>query len=246
MKKFCPKCGTENENKAKFCKKCGYNFTERTTTEIYNLEDTNKKREDLKQNTNNKNKLLIVIIIVLVCVIAIFILREINSNNESKLTSSTNTVSSSSLNGSSVSSDEDDKLTIENNPKLDAAALIYYVSENNISDSSIDSQGYIVRLPSNSELINSLSKKGQNQVYEVYREENRNDGGPVFVYTINSDDTINIYRESEDAGFNPDETYDPVKSISKSKVIEYLNDHNMASEVRNLSNQVEIQQTDKD
>ena len=30
------------------------------------------------------------------------------------------------------------------------------------------------------------------------------------------------------------------------KVIEYLNDHNMASEVRNLSNQVEIQQTDKD
>ena len=78
MKKFCPKCGTENENKAKFCKKCGYNFTERTTTEIYNLEDTNKKREDLKQNTNNKNKLLIVIIIVLVCVIAIFILPEMS------------------------------------------------------------------------------------------------------------------------------------------------------------------------
>lgn len=256
MEKHCPKCRASNKSDAKFCRKCGYHFaTQHPEKQLEPSKKTVQTRENIRQSNSNNNKLLVAIIIVLLIVIAGFILYEVNSkeksnSNSNQTTSSrTQSRSSSSISDNSngeKSSSHNYELSSGNNPKLDAAALIYYVAKNDISDSSIDSNGYIVKIPSDSSLLDSLSKKGQNQVYEVYREENRNDGGPVFLYTIDSDDTINIYRESENEGFDSDKVYDPVKSISKNDIMDYLNNRNMGSAVKDLSDQVEIQQTGSD
>lgn len=240
MKKYCPNCGAQNDNDAKFCVKCGYRFQEQAPVNA---------PQPTTARSNHRNGWLIAIIVVLITVIVFIALHSIISNRtkSGRATHNTaeSTLSSAGKNSPSTKNDSD-KLTEGNHPKQDAASLIYYVAKTNISDSTIDPNGYVVRIPSDSDLIDNLSEKGQGQVYEVFRAERRNDGGPVFVYTIDSDNTINIYRESEDTGFDPDATYDPVKSISKSSVINYLNDHGMASDVKNLSNQIEIQQVDHD
>lgn len=253
MQKNCPKCGAENKFDAKFCRKCGYKFK---NSEVKNPavsnNDITKMRENIRKADNNsRSKWLIIIIVLLLIVIVFLLLRNSNSNNQKGGSSQSETTSAQTSGEKTSSSAKKSpshsyELTTGSSPKLDAAELIYYVAKNNISDSSIDSNGYIVRIPSDSSLLDSLSKKGQNQVYEVYREENRNDGGPVFIYTIDSDDTINIYKESENEGFDPDRTYDPVKSITKAKIVSYLNNYNMGSGVKELSNQIEIQQTDRD
>lgn len=253
MRKYCSNCGAENKFDAKFCRKCGYKFKDpETRNPESSINKPAETRESIKKlNNSNRSKWFIIVIVMLLIVIVALLLRDSNSNEKRSSsqaeTSSTRTTGDET--GSSTtkeSSSHSYELTAGSSPELDAAAFIYYVAKSNISDSSIDSNGYIVKIPSDSSLLDSLSNKGQNQVYEVYKKENRNDGGPVFVYTIDSDDTINIYRESENEGFNPDYVYEPVKSITKDKIIAYLNNHHMASEVKGLSSQIEIQQVEKD
>lgn len=240
MAKFCPKCGAKNLSNAKFCKNCGYNFSQRTDyveQDKITSSSTRSSRSDLREN--KKSKLiyitLIFIVVILILIVSwLFISTTKNTKNSTTSKSPTSETSSSLLSSSSTNS----QLTFGNHPKQDAASIIYYAKENALTVGKDQSSSYIVRLDSSDDVVNQLSEPGQGMAYEVYINENRSDGGAFLIYTVDKDNTINIYSLDS---VETNRTYHPSKRISGNSIDNYLNNHNDYGEVNNIANVINIE-----
>ena len=85
-----------------------------------------------------------------------------------------------------------------------------------------------------------VSDIGQGMLYGVLNEQLNVNGVTKNVYTLDEDDTVNIYHLSDEN--SPDNPATPIKSVSKDEIIQYINDHGYASDVKNLGSRVTLDQ----
>lgn len=97
---FCPKCGTENDDKAKFCKGCGNTLN-------------SSSKEEVKENEKSFNNKLIIAVtaIICVCIIAagLFIVFGNNSNDNVVIANNSETNDTATNVSSDVSSKNEDR-----------------------------------------------------------------------------------------------------------------------------------------
>ena len=243
MVKFCPKCGVENSNNAKFCKNCGYDFSQRNDYVDQNINTTSSRirsRDRLRSKQDSKAYYIIIISIIIILLIEIaFLLFNPAKRNESSTTTNSSSPRSSNSLSSSSNSYSSAQLSFGSHPKQDAASIICYAKENNLTVGKDQSSSYHVRLDSDNDVIKQLSEPGQEMAYEFYTNQNTHDGGPFLIYTVEKDNTVNIYTVSS---IDSDHIYDPSKRISGASIDNYLNNHNDYSEVKNTANLVNIEQ----
>lgn len=72
-------------------------------------------------------------------------------------------------------------------------------------------------------------------VYGVLNSQINANGITRKVYTIDKDNTVNIYNLS----VNPDT---PLKSVSKDEIIQYINDHGDTAAVKKLGSNITLDQ----
>lgn len=224
--KYCPECGHQNKKSAKFCTNCGYHFADQGEADR-SYERSAQEQYNKPQNKKSHKWLYTVLfIIVLIAVGGWLFFQYAQSQQAGGLNGgSSNTTQQSSSTGSTGTSDE---LTDDMGPKETAAAVIYYAAKTAGKqwNSQLQNNGNItIKLSTDHDLISSLSKPGQGMAYEF------NDNPKCF-YTIDSDNTINIYNSSKT----------PVASVSKNDIINYLNQHGYASNIKSLINKVSIDQ----
>lgn len=237
MVKFCPKCGAKNPSNAKFCENCGYDFSQRADYidhDKSSSSSTRSARSDLRESKKSKLFYITLICIVIILILVVSWLFISTTKHSTILKSSTSETNSSLLSSSSTNS----QLTFGNHPKQDAASIIYYAKENALTVGKDQSSSYIVRLDSSDDVVNQLSEPGQGMVYEVYIYENRSDGGAFLMYTVDKDNTINIYSLDS---VETDCTYHPSKRINGNSIDNYLNNHSDYSEVKNIANVIKIE-----
>lgn len=150
-----------------------------------------------------------------------------------------NSTSSSSLQSTHENSTD---LTTNIGPKETAAAIIYYAAQSGVSDWKgvlNTSDGVTIKLSTDEDLLNSLASPGQGMAYLVYGYHDvDSDDETDFVYTIDKDDTVNIYTLPND--YDSDDTYSPIASISKADLVDYLNDHRQGNAVQSFKDKVII------
>lgn len=245
MEKFCPNCGKKLSVNANFCPECGYNFSQRRQKVTADKTASRVKRSETLKGKNRKP------IIVLICVIVVILIlfggfMFFERHNDSSTTQSAESSKTYSRTRTSDSSNESSKnekgsskkLSTDMGPKETAAAITYYAAKDDIEgwSSAIKGDSLTVDLSTDDSLLDSLSATGQGMAYIISDSSSDN----KLVYTIDKDDTVNIYSLPDD--YDQEETYDPVKSIAKSDLIQSLNDDNYGDAVEKLKNNVEINQ----
>lgn len=98
MSKYCPKCGTKNDENATFCRKCGYNFGLRKKKEEMKKDDTNlpHSRMTRRQPNNNGKKRIGILICLLVLIVFMGVLLYNQSTSNKKVSSGSSSSTSSS------------------------------------------------------------------------------------------------------------------------------------------------------
>ncbi len=81
---FCPKCGTENDDKAKFCKGCGAA-----------LKPSLKEKAESNEKSSNNKLIIAVAVIICICVIAGGLFIMIGNNSDNNVATSTNDLTDS-------------------------------------------------------------------------------------------------------------------------------------------------------
>lgn len=245
MEKFCPKCGMKIAKKAKFCPHCGYDFTSREGEKFTPVEKkpVSPSRAAKKTSTRKKSKRPLIITVLIIAVLALgggaYWFINNNSNNSAHPAASSSSrqpqrsasSSSSSANHSSAKGDNV-KLSASIGPKASAAAVTYYAAKNNVDgwSSMIKSDDLEVDLSTDDDLLGSLSEDGQGMAYII--SDGNNTGSRLLVYTIDKDDTINIYSLPND--YDSDNTYEPVKKVAKADMINTINSRHYAAGVKKL------------
>ena len=93
---FCPKCGCENEDKAKFCKSCGASL------------DSSSNKETNETSKSSNNKLIIAVAaIICICIIGAALFMVMGNNSDNGATSSNDLKTDDST--SDVSSDDENR-----------------------------------------------------------------------------------------------------------------------------------------
>lgn len=100
MSKYCPKCGTKNDESAIFCRKCGYNFGLRKKKEEMKTEGSanlpHSKMTRRQANNNGKKRIgILICLLVLIVFMGILLYNQSTSNKKVSSTSSSSTSSSS-------------------------------------------------------------------------------------------------------------------------------------------------------
>lgn len=248
MEKFCPKCGKKVSANAKFCSHCGYNFALRNSnqpTKTHNRVQA-KSRQKKKKGKAGLSAIFILVLLVLAGGGYYYWHQgqasqtEESSNNYSKRQRKHESVTESHSSSSRQNVDHT-KLSTDLGPKGSAAAVTYYAAKNDIDgwQSMADSDDLKVNLSTSDDLLGSLSATGM--AYVVSSDSKS--GDRMLVYTIDKDDTINIYSLPDD--YDSDSTYDPVKSIAKSDMIDSINSNHYAARVKSLQDRVTINQEDE-
>lgn len=246
--KFCPKCGNKNSQETRFCTKCGYQFDKQTS-----------KGRFQKAKIKVKGWIWLFAIIVFIIIGGGFWLFQSNNHDSAVAknnSSNTATVSSASeyheantrTKSSSTNevSDNSTKLSFNLGPKETAAAIAYYADKSGLDGWHgylEGNNGIIVVLDDSDDNLN-LSKDGQGMSYGVLNKQRDYIGVTKNIYTIDQDNTINIYRLSDKD--NPDNPVEPIRSVSKDEIIQYLNNHGYASDVKSLSKNITIDQSNLD
>lgn len=254
--KFCPNCGNKNKESAKFCTNCGYNLKKHDNA-ADSLHSTNSEKKTIRrriakeQNKSHKSTWVIATI-VLLCVIAggYYFLnigsKSASSSNTATTQSANTSVSTGATNDSiatqnSGSNDTDIKLSSDIGPKETAAAIAYYADKSGLDgweNYLKANNGITIILDSDDTAM--VSEKGQGMIYGVLNEQQGSNSLPKNVYTLDEDNTVNIYHLSnEDDSDNP---ATPIKSISKDEIIQYINNHGYASDVKKLGSKVTLDQ----
>lgn len=250
MEKFCPKCGKKVSANAKFCPHCGYNFALRNSSQPTNATHSRTQVKPHQKKQKGKAGLSAILILVLLVLAGSGYYywhqnqasqTEESSNNYSQHQSKHESVTESHSSSSHQNVDHT-KLSTDLGPKGSAAAVTYYAANNDIDgwQSMTDSDDLKVDLSTSDDLLGSLSATGQGMAYVVSNDSES--GDRMLVYTIDKDDTIHIYSLPDD--YDTDSTYDPVKSIAKSDMIDSINDHHYAAKVKALQDNVTIKQED--
>lgn len=267
--RFCPNCGYDVANFDKTLKATASdndnNFKQENIKE--NHED-NKKSCDAKEETrefersqklkksnkkhHNQRTLIIVAVIIILFLISGFFLysKNNNSGNTNNASSSSNSSSYQSSSSSSTDSDDNDnsdsssKLSMSMGPKETASAITYYAAKHGNKDwkAMLDGGAITVRLDQDDDHLDKLNDAGSGMAYDVFGYKDvASDDDTEFVYTLDKDNTVNIYKIDDgiDAG---DDDNDPIESVSKSTIIDWLNDNGYASHVKQLSNHTDIEQ----
>lgn len=187
-------------------------------------------------------------IIVVVVAAGAYVMDRENSSASQSATSSAasssatpaeHSVSSSSTSASSERK-SGEKISSDIGPKGSAAAVTYFASRNNVDGwSDMTKSGNLeVDLSTDDDLLDCLAKKGQEMAYIV--SDNGESGDRKLVYTIDEDNTINIY--SLPADYDVDTVYTPAKSVAKDEMINQINKDHYAAAVKNMTNNVSIEQ----
>ena len=100
MSKYCPKCGTKNDENATFCRKCGYNFGLREKMAEMQKEDSTKlphpRMTRRQANNNGTNRIgILICLLVLIIFMGILLFNQSSSNKKVSSSSSSSTSSSS-------------------------------------------------------------------------------------------------------------------------------------------------------
>lgn len=246
--KNCPKCGKKVPAEAQYCPHCG--------ARLDSSQPAHHQRAVIRQEAHLQKKhhwlwWLLLLVVIIAGVGFYFASRDdgdstatTNSPTNGTATDSSVAVSSGSTTGSSAtstSSADSRTLTTDIGPKTTAAAVIYYAAQSGVSHwhGVLNTDGVTVALSTDDDLLDSLSEQGQGMAYLVYGYHDvASDDETDFVYTLDKDDTVNIYTLPDD--YDSDNTYDPVASVSKSAIVNYLNDHHEGGAVQALSNKVDI------
>lgn len=267
MNKFCPNCGAKIKPDDRFCPNCGYDLTKFKQKQSNLTDDTSgsekpspeKPKQEPKQpteepqptpsresyqeeshpNNHSHNAIIVILIIIIICLAGgIWYFYQQNQSTDYQPNSSNNTQTSTSTNSTN-------DLTTSIGPKQTAAAITYYAAHHGddswkaLLDGNSD---LTVKLDSSDDDLSKLSEPGADMAYEVYGYHDvDSDDDTEFVYTLDKDNTVHIYRISDGLG-DSDDNNDPVESVSKSSIINWLNSHHDADKVKSLSNNVEIQQ----
>lgn len=242
---FCPKCGARVEKTAKFCPKCGFDLRKIKTTASQSDDRTVVKP---RQHKKISWKIPAVILGIVIILVAGFFVYQNHQEQESTATnqnsgsqySATPSINSSNTNSSTTGNSS--SLAADIGPKGTTAAITYYAAKTGIGNWSgvlNENDGITVKLSTDDDLLARLADKGQGMVYEVYGYHNLDDDDETdFVYTLDSDNTVNIYQLPND--LDSDKVYQPKVRIKKSDLINYLNNHNYASRVKGLTNKVNL------
>ncbi|MBB1096274.1 zinc-ribbon domain-containing protein [Limosilactobacillus sp. BG-MG3-A] len=261
--KFCPKCGKKKKDGAKFCSNCGYSFTQSTNTTkpTNSAKSTNPRNQQavLINSKKNTHKLAWLIgltsLVIVVCIIGgtwLFFGHKdpVATNSSTAVAQSTNTNTQSnnttvqnSTGSTDTTTNNSVKLSSDIGPRETAAAIAYYADQTGLDgwDGYLaDNNGITVILNSNDTLTNLVAEKGQGMVYGILNEQHDYTGVTKNVYTIDEDNTVNIYNLSSDD--SRDSPAVPLKSVSKDEIIEYINDHGFAPNVKKLGSKVILDQ----
>ena len=246
--KICPNCGKENRNDAKFCSNCGYDFTKGDRSTNANDKDQPFTRNSARKRAKSTKARWIIGVVILLCVLGggwFFFHNEYQaaprSNQTATQSANTNAQSNnatSTQNSSSVNSTADNsaKLSTDIGPKETAAAIAYYAKESGLEgwkEYFNEDDDLTIILDSN--YASELSAPGQGMVYGVLNSQINANGITRKVYTIDKDNTVNIYNLS----VNPDT---PLKSVSKDEIIQYINDHGDTAAVKKLGSNITLDQ----
>ena len=244
-KKYCPQCGTQQPADAKFCSKCGYDFGNL-------LSRRSQRRPDNKW----RKRIILISIIVVILVISGVIIGQRNNHYASHDVSEASSSMTSSSTDQATSASEDNETNAQSQPqssgnalstnigpKVSAAAITYYAVKTDTPWQDFltfdKNEGITVRLSTDRDLLDKLTEKGQGMAYEVFGNHDADeDSDPEFVYTIDKDDDINIYYLSHRSDAD---SYDPVTTVSRQEIVDYLNTHHYANATQQLGEKVIIE-----
>ena len=246
---LCPKCGARVGKTAKFCSKCGFDLRKIKTSTTRSENDGAAVRP--RQHKKIGWKLPAVILgIVIILVAGFFVYQNhqeqestaANQNSGSQYSATPSTNGNNTGNTNNSNNSNSSALPADVGPKGTTAAITYYAAKTGIGNWSgvlNEDDGITVELSTDDDLLDSLADKGQGMAYEVYGYHNLDDDDETdFVYTLDSDNTVNIYQLPND--LDSDKVYQPKTRIKKSDLINYLNDHNYASRVKYLTSKVDL------
>ncbi|QDR72607.1 hypothetical protein FOD75_05690 [Limosilactobacillus reuteri] len=83
-----------------------------------------------------------------------------------------------------------------------------------------------------------MTEKGQGMAYELFGYHDTNGNDSEFIYTINKDDDIKIYYLSHRSDTD---SYEPVTTVSRQAIVDYLNTHHYAQKTTQLGQNVVIE-----
>lgn len=239
MERFCPKCGHKVTATAKFCPHCGYNFALREKRQ--QTPAPQASREQVKSK-KGKSKYLIALLIICIVLGGGYYYWSRSQGQVAGAGSSATQQSSndSTRSSSSTGSTDNTELASDLGPKGTSAAVTYYAAKNNIDgwNSVTDSDNLQVDLSTDDDLLGSLSATGQGMAYVI--SDDGKSGNRKLVYTIDEDNTINIYSLPND--YDSDSTYKPVKQVAKSDMVDSINSNHYAGAVKKLQAKVAINQ----
>lgn len=236
--KYCPQCGKAQPIDTKYCPQCGYDFSQL------------RRRSNRRPVKTRKKKILWSLSFLLLGMLIIGLLLHQRSNHyESHEVDDTSSIASSTSasSASKVESSErfaTDQLPAKIGPRVSTAAITYYAIKSNTDWSSFftlnENEGITVRLSTDEDLLAKLMEKGQGMAYEVFDYQGVDpDDQTDFVYTIDKDDKINLYKLSLQRSNS--ESYEPMATVPRQTIIDYLNDHHDAQAVKALGSKVVIE-----
>lgn len=255
MKKFCPNCGKKIQPDDKFCPHCGYDLTSIDADEPQSQDSPQstraERREQQPNNHHQRNLIITIIVVVLIIVIGgLWFMHQQQSNSTNNSTSSssssqtTNQASNANNNSSSNNDDDnEDKISSSIGPKETVAAITVYAANHGSQDwkALLDNNSDLtVKLDSDNDDLSKLNEPGAGMAYEVFGYHDvDSDDDTEFVYTLSKDNTVNIYKI--DDGFDDsDGNLDPVESVSKSSIINWLNHNGYADKVKSMTDNVDM------
>ncbi|MGR5573293.1 zinc-ribbon domain-containing protein [Limosilactobacillus fermentum] len=221
MSKYCPKCGTKNDENATFCRKCGYNFGLRKKKEEMKKDDTNlpHSRMTRRQANNNGKKRIGILICLLVLIVFMGVLLY-NQSTSNKKVSSGSSSSTTATNYNKLSNKEKQNVQFEfnlqENKDADAPDPVYNINmkiKNNTDKKISFNEG---KLTYNLEGYKANSKKSETIVIEpketktvknIFKNINEQAtvGGAVINYDGKQLLQANFSNSSQSAGTNDED-----------------------------------------
>ncbi|MGS6025838.1 zinc-ribbon domain-containing protein [Limosilactobacillus fermentum] len=221
MSKYCPKCGTKNDENATFCRKCGYNFGLRKKKEEMKKDDTNlpHSRMTRRQANNNGKKRIGILICLLVLIVFMGVLLY-NQSTSNKKVSSGSSSSTTATNYNKLSNKEKQNVQFEfnlqENKDADAPDPVYNINmkiKNNTDKKISFNEG---KLTYNLEGYKANSKKSEIIVIEpketktvknIFKNINEQAtvGGAVINYDGKQLLQANFSNSSQSAGTNDED-----------------------------------------
>ncbi|GIC74186.1 hypothetical protein LFLT20_11900 [Limosilactobacillus fermentum] len=224
MSKYCPKCGTKNDENATFCRKCGYNFGLRKKKEEMKKDDTNlpHSRMTRRQANNNGKKRIGILICLLVLIVFMGVLLY-NQSTSNKKVSSGSSSSTTATNYNKLSNKEKQNVQFEfnlqENKDADAPDPVYNINmkiKNNTDKKISFNEGKLTYNLEGCEGYKANSKKSETIVIEpketktvknIFKniDEQVTVGGAVINYDGKQLLQANFSNSSQSAGTNDED-----------------------------------------